>query len=83
MMREIPIRVGDIVKKNPPELQCLGFNLADLDVSFKKAQVQVSTYYKEIHNPDPEVCEKFYEDLAAAPAKYKDEMGGGPDFGSF
>ena len=63
MMREIPLRVGDIVKKNPPELQCLGFNLADLDVSFKKAQVQLSTYYKEIQNPDADICARFYEDL--------------------
>lgn len=75
-MRDVPVKVGDIVKKNPEELQCLGFNVVDLDVSFKKAQVQLSTYFKEIHNPDAAVCEKFYQELATAPQRYKDEMGG-------
>ena len=37
MMKEVPIKVGDIVKKNPTEMQCLGFKVDDLDVSFKKS----------------------------------------------
>jgi thiaminase len=37
MFKEIPLNIGDIMKKNPRELQCLGFNLVDLDVSFRKS----------------------------------------------
>ena len=29
--------VGDIMKKNPKELQCFGFNISDLDLTFKKS----------------------------------------------
>jgi len=29
--------LGDIIKKNPKELQCFGFNISDLDLSFKKS----------------------------------------------
>lgn len=38
MFREVPIPVGDIMAKNPAELQCFGFNIADLDISYKKSQ---------------------------------------------
>lgn len=37
MFKEVPLPIGDILKKNPPELQCFGFNIADLDVSFRKS----------------------------------------------
>ena len=33
--KELPFYLSDILAKNPKELQCLGFNIADLDVSFK------------------------------------------------
>lgn len=34
-----PVSLGDILAKNPKELQCFGFNVADIDISFKKSQV--------------------------------------------
>ena len=37
--KEFPFYLSDIIAKNPKELQCLGFNIADLDVTFKKSQV--------------------------------------------
>lgn len=39
MFKEVPIPVGDIVKKNPPEMQCFGFNIADIGLDFKKSQM--------------------------------------------
>lgn len=45
--KEFPLRISDLLSKNPKELQCLGFNIADLDISFKKSQVQLSAFYKE------------------------------------
>ena len=45
--KEFPFHLSDLLKKNPKELQCLGFNIADLDIAFKKSQVQFSAYYKE------------------------------------
>jgi hypothetical protein len=35
--KEQEFLLGDIIKKNPKELQCFGFNVSDLDVSFKKS----------------------------------------------
>lgn len=38
--RPMPEKIlGELVRKNPKELQCFGFNLSDLDISFKKSQV--------------------------------------------
>jgi|TARA_B110000285_G_scaffold171381_1_gene191860 hypothetical protein len=37
--KPFPLPVGDIIRKNPKELQCFGFNVSDLDISFKKSQV--------------------------------------------
>jgi hypothetical protein len=39
MFIDYPLKIGDLLSKNPKELQCLGFNIADVDVSFKKSQV--------------------------------------------
>jgi len=39
MFKEMPIPIGDILKKNPPELQCFGFNVADIGIDFKKSQM--------------------------------------------
>ena len=35
--KEMPISIGDIVAKNPQELQCFGFNINDFDLSFRKS----------------------------------------------
>lgn len=66
--------VGDIIKKNPTELQCFGFNVSDLDISFKKSQMQLSAYYKHIANPDQAVCDAFQDELNKSPKKLMDQM---------
>ena len=35
--KEQEFLLGDIIRKNPKELQCFGFNISDLDISFKKS----------------------------------------------
>ena len=72
--KEFPISVGDIIKKNPAELQCFGFNVADLDISFKKSQMQLSAFYKHIENPDSAVCDAFQDELNKSPMKLMDQM---------
>jgi len=67
MFKEVPIPVGDIVKKNPPELQCFGFNIGDIGLDFKKSQMQFTTYYKVINKPNAEVCDEFLETLLKSP----------------
>jgi len=47
MFKEFPYYMRDLLKSNPKELQCLGFNVADIDATFKKSQVQLSAYYKK------------------------------------
>ena len=74
MFKEVPIPVGDIVKKNPPELQCFGFNIGDIGLDFKKSQMQFTTYYKHIKKPDPAVCDKFLEDLLKSPQAILDKI---------
>lgn len=64
--------VGDILKKNPAELQCFGFNIADIAIDFKKSQMQFSTYYKLVKNPDKGICEEFLDQLLHSPQKILD-----------
>jgi len=51
MFKEFPMEIGDLVKKNPKEAACLGFNFSDLDISFKKSFFQLSAYMKEVPIP--------------------------------
>jgi len=37
MFREFPYYMTDLLRQNPKELACLGFNVADLDIGFKKS----------------------------------------------
>lgn len=79
MFREIPIPVGDIMAKNPAELQCFGFNIADLDISYKKSQAQFTAYYKTIEEPDKDICDAFKKELQKTPKKILEQMKGGDD----
>jgi hypothetical protein len=72
--KEQEFSLGDILKKNPKELQCFGFNVSDLDLSFKKSQLQLSLFYKNISNPDKEVCDNFAEELKKSPGKIFEQM---------
>jgi hypothetical protein len=72
--KEQEFKLGDIVKKNPKQLQCFGFNISDIDLSFKKSQVQFSMFYKKISNPNREICDSFDEELRKSPQKIFDQM---------
>jgi hypothetical protein len=61
--------VNNLVERNPQELQCFGFQLSDLDLSFKKSQAQLSVYYRDVDTPDKDVCDKFQEELAKSPQR--------------
>jgi len=76
MFKEFPIKTGDIASKNPAELQCFGFNIADFDISYKKSQAQLTAYYKAIENPNKEICDSFKKELAKAPQKIIQQMKG-------
>lgn len=67
--KEFPFHLSDILSKNPKELQCLGFNIADLDISFKKSQVQFSAYYKDTKHMNKKLCEDFLAELRESPNK--------------
>lgn len=67
MFKEVPIPLGDLLAKNPPEMQCLGFNVVDIGVDFRKGQCQFSAYYKHVDNPDEEICAEFKEELKKSP----------------
>ena len=73
--KEYPLKIGDILSKNPKELACLGFNVSDVDVSFAKGFAQLSAYYKEVKNPpSKEVCNRFLDDLKDAPNKIQQKV---------
>lgn len=69
MFVEYPIRMGDILSKNPKEIACLGFNIADIDLSFRKSQIQLGAYYKEVPLPDKETCDAFFKEIRESPKK--------------
>jgi hypothetical protein len=72
--KEQDFYVGDLVKKNPKELQCLGFNVSDLDISFKKSQLQLSLFYKDVTNPDREICDAFEKELIKSPSAIYEQV---------
>jgi hypothetical protein len=39
MFVDYPIKIGDLLSRNPKELSCIGFNVADVDLTFRKSQV--------------------------------------------
>jgi len=59
----------DLLKQNPKELACLGFNVADIDATFKKSQVQLSAYYKKVDSMDARMCKIFMDELIQSPKK--------------
>jgi len=72
--KEQDFYVGDLLKRNPKELQCLGFNVSDLDISFKKSQLQLSLFYKEVTNPNREVCDAFEAQLIKSPSAIYEQV---------
>merc|ERR1712127_269346 len=66
----------EIPLKNPPtpkEVECLGFKLSDLNVSFKKGYMEVGCGYKPVKSPiDPATCESFMDALRNGPSEIMD-----------
>jgi hypothetical protein len=62
---DYPIDISDLVYPNPKELQCFEFNIANIDLSFKKSQAQFSIYYKDmpkfVKRMDTGTCDKCIE----------------------
>ena len=42
----MPGRLNTLLRRIPKESKCLGFSVSDLDLSFKKSQMQWTAYYK-------------------------------------
>jgi len=72
--KEFPFYMNDLLSKNPKEMQCLGFNVADIDITFKKSQAQFSAYFKKTKYANKALCEKFFQELQGAPNKLKEVL---------
>ena len=59
MFKEIPGRINTILKLMPKEFACLGFEVTDMDLAFKKSQMLFSAYHKKVDAADEELCETF------------------------
>ena len=60
---------------SPPEVECLGIQLADLDINFKKGFCEVTCGYKKVETPaNPEVCEAFIQALTEGPKNAKESV---------
>ena len=59
----------------PEELDCLGIQLSDLNVNFKRGYVEVSCGYKKVEKPrSPELCDAFIQALAEGPKKAQESV---------
>ena len=72
------IKPVEFPKKNvptPPEMECLGIGLTDLNINFKKGFIEFTTGYKKVDKPrDPKLCEKFISALTEGPRQAKDNV---------
>lgn len=78
MFKEMPGRVNTLVKKFPKEFKCFGIEVSDIDISYKKSQMQFSTYQTpySLNEDDEDMCEHFHEELNAHPEKILEQMNG-------
>merc|ERR1719263_2175001 len=69
MFKEIPGKINTLIKKFPPELECYGFKVSDLDIAYKKSQMQTSAYFKEVpaDKVNQTMCEEFHQKLNEHP----------------
>lgn len=59
----------------PPEVECLGISLSDLNLNFRKGYFEATCGYKKVDTPrDPEVCEGFLEALREGPKNAQGKM---------
>jgi len=60
----------------PKELECLGFSLADIDLSFKKGYMEMTCGYNFVDEPSsPDVCKGFYDAMRSGPKTVLDQAG--------
>lgn len=50
----------------PKEVECLGFKIADMDIAFKKGQMQFSLYHEETKHLSGESCEQFLDKIGGS-----------------
>lgn len=65
---------------NPPELQCFGFNLTNMDVFINKGYIQLNSNYIKIERDQlsefrREFCEVLEGTLRSSPEKFQDMLG--------
>ena len=76
MVRAIP--PFELPMKNlpsPPEVECLGIRLSDLDINFKKGYCEVTCGYQKVETPaDSELCDSFIQALTEGPQMAKDKV---------
>ena len=59
----------------PPEMECLGIALSDLNLNFKKGYVEMTCGYKKVDKPrDQALCDKFIDALTQGPRQAKDNV---------
>ena len=60
---------------SPPEVECLGIKLKDLDINFKKGFCELTCGYKKVDTPtNPEVCDAFIKALTEGPQAAKEQV---------
>ena len=72
----MPLKVNTMLKRIPLELGCYGLNVMDLDIHYKKSQIQASAYYKEATEVDEEMCEEFHKKLNEHPEQILKQLKG-------
>ena len=78
MFKEIPGKMNTLLKKFPPELECYGFRVSDLDIAYKKSQMQTSAYFKEVpaDRVNATMCEEFNQKLNEHPEQILKQLKG-------
>lgn len=68
---------------NPKELQCLGFNLTNVDIKVNKGYLQLNGNYIKVDKPDDEeVCFKLEKSISASPDAIIKKISSLPGIGS-
>ncbi len=68
--------------ENPPELQCLGFNLTDIHVKINKGYIQANGAYTRLtpEQVDQKFCTTFEERVSKSPAAVFKKLAKSPLF---
>jgi hypothetical protein len=66
MFKNMPGKLNTLLKRIPKQTHCFGFNFTDIDLSYKKSQMQWTAYHTPVDMSsiaDSEMCTKFYNDI--------------------